>query len=147
MAQRKLEHYCAYQERCHSEVKKKLSDLGFWGDWAEEIIQKLIDDNFLSEERFVGSYCRSKFKYKRWGKLKIVRKLREKRLSKSMIDFGLKEIEEEEYWKTLNYLFEKKSTTLKEEDPRKRKKKILDYLTQKGYESSLIWKVLNERLL
>ena len=44
-ALKKLQHYCAYQDRCHSEVRTKLLDLKIYGDELEEIITELIADN------------------------------------------------------------------------------------------------------
>jgi len=139
-AKDKLEHYCAYQERCHSEVKQKLWTLGFWGDWAESVIEHLIDENFLDEERYVCSFVRSKFKYKKWGRRKILMKLKQKRISQRLIDHGFKEIDEEEYLQTLDVLIEKKRKVIREENPFKRNQKLANYLIQKGYEMDLIWK-------
>lgn len=142
----KLEHYCAYQERCNYEVRNKLWKLGFWGDWADDIVMHLIDENFLNEERFARSFARGKFRFKKWGKIKIRQKLFEKRVAKKLINFAIeKEIEDEVYWQTLTKLLDKKDKTLKEEDIFVRKKKIYNYLFQKGFESGLIWKAINEK--
>ena len=140
----KLQRYCAYQERCHHEVKEKLSGFGIWGDWADQIIVRLIEENFLNEERYAGCIVRGKFKYKKWGRIKIIQRLKEKRISPNLIRLSLKEISEEDYLATLQLLIEKKddSLHLKETDPFKRKQKIAKYLQQKGYESPLIWEYL-----
>ena len=140
----KLEHYCAYQERCNYEVRNKLWTLGFWGDWADEIVMHLIDENFLHEERFARTFARGKFRFKKWGKIKIRQKLREKRVNKKLIDFAIdKELDDEDYWKVVEGLVAKKDKTLREDDLFVRKKKIFNYLFQKGFESGLIWKAIN----
>lgn len=142
----KLEHYCAYQERSHYEVKNKLWTLGFWGDWAEDIIVHLIDENFLNEERFACSFAGGKFRIKKWGRIKIKQKLREKRVKPKLIDYAFsKEIPQEDYWNTLTTLLEKKDKILREDDKFKRKKKLFNYLFQKGYEPALVWKAINEK--
>lgn len=140
----KLQRYCAYQERCHQEVREKLSDLGIWGDWADQIIVQLIEENFLNEERYACCIARSKFKYKQWGRTKIIQRLKEKRISPYLIKLSLKEIDEEEYIATLQRLMEKKDNALqlRESNPFNRKQKIAKYLQQKGYEPALIWKYL-----
>ena len=51
-ALQKLKHYCAYQERCHSEVRQKLYRLGVWKREHDEILATLIEENYLNEERF-----------------------------------------------------------------------------------------------
>jgi len=139
----KMERYCAYQDRCHYEVKNKLWELGFWGDWAGEIIVQLIEDDFLNEERFACSFARGKFRMKRWGRVKISKKLREKRITPRLIKFAIeKEIEEEVYLETLNMLIDKKRRLLKVEDVFIQNGKIANYCIQKGYEVGLVWQVL-----
>jgi regulatory protein len=64
----KLRHYCAYQERCHEEVRTKLLSLKIYGSDLEEIINKLIEDDFLNEERFAKAYAGGKFRIKKWGR-------------------------------------------------------------------------------
>ena len=67
-ALQKLQRYCAYQDRCHQEVRAKLLSLGVYGDEMEEIIVSLIEDKFLDEERFARSFARGKFRLKQWGR-------------------------------------------------------------------------------
>ena len=78
---RKIENYCAYQERCHSEVKRKLNSLGVFGQDVDEYLFYLIDENFLSETRFSEAYVRGKFNYKNWGKIKIIKELKARDIS------------------------------------------------------------------
>ena len=80
-ALQKLQAYCAYQERCHQEVSAKLADLGMYGDKADEIISKLIENNFLNEERFAIAYARGKFRIKQWGKIRIRQGLKQRHTS------------------------------------------------------------------
>lgn len=80
-ALKKIEKYCAYQERCHEEVRSKLYTFGLGADDVEEIITKLIQSNFLNEERFARAYCGGKFRQKKWGRLKIIRELKKKKLA------------------------------------------------------------------
>ena len=67
-ATKKLEHYCAYQERCHKEVRQKLLSMRMIPESIDTIIVHLIKHNFLNEERFTKAYVRGKFKFKSWGK-------------------------------------------------------------------------------
>jgi regulatory protein len=141
-ALQKLQRYCAYQDRCHTEVRTKLLDLGVYGDTLEEIMAELITDNFLNEERFARSYVRGKFRIKQWGRVRIKQELKFKKISAYCLKKGLEEIEETEYLKTLNKLLTKKNKTLKEPDDFKRKAKLANYVIQKGYEPSIVWDML-----
>ena len=105
--QQKMEHYCAYQERCHQEVEKKLNSLGVIQIAQEEIIGHLIQNNYLNETRFAKSFARGKFRAKKWGKNRILRELKMRNISEYNIKKGLEEIPEEEYLATFYILFEK----------------------------------------
>lgn len=138
-----IQHYCAYQERCHSEVRNKLLELDFRGSMLEEAMASLIADDFLNEERFARSYTRGKFRMKQWGRKKIVYELKAKKVSEYCIRKGLLEIGDEEYRNTLRLLFEKKGAELKsEKNIWIRKQKVQRYLIQKGYEHDMISELL-----
>ena len=134
-----MQRYCAYQDRCHQEVRKKLMEMGVYPDWREEVIVELIQENFLNEERFARSFARGKFRMKQWGKLRILRELKQRDISEYCIRKAMDEIEEEDYLKTLQLLIEKKANQLKETDSYKKRNKIVQYLLQRGYESALAW--------
>ncbi len=80
-AQKKLEHYCAYQERCHQEVEQKLRSMNMIPEVIEIIIGNLIEENYLNETRFAQSFARGKFRIKKWGKERIVRELKNENFS------------------------------------------------------------------
>ncbi|MBP6234345.1 MAG: RecX family transcriptional regulator, partial [Chitinophagaceae bacterium] len=88
-ALQKLKHYCAYQERCHSEVKEKLYQLGVWKKEHDEIIASLIEENYLNEERFAVAYAGGHFRIKQWGRIKIKYELKQKQVSEYSIKKAL----------------------------------------------------------
>ena len=142
-ALQKLRQYCAYQERSHYEVEQKLWELGLPGKVHATLIAKLIEDDYLNEERFAIQFAGGKFRMKDWGRKKILYALREKKVSEYSIKKAMKEISEEAYLKTLESLAEKKYALLKGELPALRKKKTMEYLITKGYEPDLVYGVLN----
>ncbi|PZR29525.1 MAG: RecX family transcriptional regulator [Citrobacter freundii] len=143
-ALQKLRHYCAYQERSHSEVRDKLYQLGVWKKDHDEIIASLIEDNYLNEERFAIAFAGGKFRMKHWGRVKIRYELKQKQVSEYSIKKAMKEIKEEDYLKLLEKLAEDKYASLKGEQYFVRKKKTQDYLMQRGFEPELITRTLNE---
>ena len=78
---KKIEFYCAYQERCKMEVAQKLRKLGIFGDELEKYICDLIDNDFLNEKRFSECYVRGKFNNNNWGRIKIIRELKSRKIS------------------------------------------------------------------
>lgn len=141
----KLQAYCAYQERCHYEVRRKLIDLGIYGDDIDQITATLIEDNYLNEMRFAEAYAGGKFRIKKWGKYKIKRELKYKKVSEYCIKKAIKsEISDKDYYSTLVHVLEKKDRLLKEPNHYKRKQKLAKYALTKGFESAFIWELINE---
>jgi regulatory protein len=141
-ALQKLKHYCGYQERSHSEVKEKLYSLGVWKKDHDEIISTLIEENYLNEERFAMAFAGGKFRMKQWGRVKIRYELKQKQVSDYCIKKAMKQIDEEEYFKTAEKLARSKYGSLKTEQYLVRKKKTMDYLMQKGFENDLIRQIV-----
>jgi regulatory protein len=142
----KAKHYCGYQERNHQEVKEKLYSFGLYKQQVEELLSQLIEENYLNEERYAIQFAGGKFRMKQWGRVKIKYELKQKRISEYCIKKGLKEIDEEDYRKTLQKLAEKKWASVKGEGVNHFVKltKTTDYLLQKGYEPELIKQAITE---
>jgi regulatory protein len=138
-----LKRFCAYQDRCHSETRARLGQLGLWGEEAERIICTLIEEDYLNEARFARSFARGKFRMKGWGRIRIARALEAKQLSAPCIREGLQEIDPEAYQQTLEKLARQKYASLRGERRLARQSKTIRYLLAKGYESSLISGVLD----
>jgi regulatory protein len=142
-ATKALENYCAYQERCHKEVEQKLYDLKMIPEAKEHILLHLMQHNFLNEERYAKSFVRGKFTIKKWGKIKITNELKFKNISAYNIKTALKEINEDDYYTTLKAIAIKKEALLKESNSFKRRSKLSTFLISKGYESTLVFEVVN----
>lgn len=143
-ATKKLEHYCAYQDRCHEEVIQKLRSMKMDQDEIDQIIVQLIADNFLNEERFACSYARGKHRIKHWGKIRIVNELKFRKISQYNINLALKEITTEEYEATFHNLAEQNWESIRESNPLKKRKKFCDYVLRKGFESNLVYEKVKE---
>jgi regulatory protein len=138
----KAESYCAYQERSQYEIRNKLYEWGLHQKDVEEIITELIGENFLNEERFAMAYTSGKFRIKGWGKIKIKQGLKLKGIPDKMIQKALKAIDEEDYLKQLMYILEKKSNSVPEKDPFRRRYLLTRFAAGKGYEQDLISDIL-----
>ena len=139
IALQKIKQYCAYQERCHAEVRDKLYSFGLKKSEVEGIISSLITENYLNEERFAIHFAGGKFRMKQWGKIKIKKALKLKQVSEYCIKKALKEIDSTEYEKTFQKLAGQKLKTLKsEKNIFIKKRKLQDYLLQKGFENEMI---------
>ena len=140
----KIAKYCAYQERHHQEVRDKLYSFGLHSNEVEGLIVEMIEQNYLSEERYAVSYCRGKHLLKKWGRNKIIRELKIKRISDYCIKRGLQEINEEVYQNNLNVLLESHWNKHKDLNSFQRKNKCAQHLMRKGYEPELVWSQIKE---
>ncbi|KAF2518222.1 RecX family transcriptional regulator [Flavobacterium zhairuonense] len=141
-ALQKLEHFCAYQERCHDEVVSKLYSLKMTTDEIDSIVVQLIEGNFLNETRFACSFARGKHRMKSWGKIRITNELKLRNISSTNINLALKEISPEEYEITFNELSKKCWNSIQEKNILKKRKKFCDYLLRRGYESNFVYEKL-----
>jgi regulatory protein len=137
----KLARYCAYQERCISEIKQKIHELDPSAE-QEIYIQWLQENNYLNESRFIGLYIRSKFNQKKWGRGKIQFELRKKGISDSQIQVHWNEIAEEDYSEALKTLLEKKAASLKSGTSNEKYQKCYRTGLSKGFEPGLVSQVL-----
>ncbi|MFV0565031.1 MAG: regulatory protein RecX [Flavobacteriaceae bacterium] len=140
----KMEHYCAYQERCHKEVEQKLQSMGMIPDAANLVIAHLIEHKFLNETRFAKAFAQGKFRIKNWGKNRIVNELKQRHISAYNINEALKQIQQDEYTEVLYRLAQKKANSLTEKNLWKKRKKLTDYLLYRGWEAHLVYGVVNE---
>ena len=142
VALNKLQQYCAYQDRCHAEVRSKLLSLKVYGEELEEIMAALIDENYLDELRYAKSYVRGKFNIKKWGRNKIIQHLNQNQISDYCIRKALLEIEEDAYIETLREVFTKKYESLDENlSEFIRKNKSITYCLSRGFEMDIIMKI------
>jgi regulatory protein len=143
-AHEKLTTYCAYQERCPWDVRKKLAIKGIQGELAEKLIAEMIAGEFLDEERYARSFARGKFRLKKWGRSRIQRELKMRQVPEKLIKLALTEIDPIEYYDSLLNQTEKKWDQTKDSDPFKKKYKVSQYLMSKGFEFDLIKEAIGE---
>jgi regulatory protein len=141
----KARSFCAYQERCKSEVVFKIHSFGLSEEQTEVIIKDLEEEDFLNEERFALAYARGKFSQLQWGRIKIKSELFSKGLPDSLIREAMDTIPDEEYLGCITSLVEAKRNSLSSiDDLHVLKHKIYSFLASKGFEEHLIYNEINK---
>ncbi len=140
----KAEHYCAYQERCHQEVKNKLVTMRMIPEAIDVIMVHLIEHDFLNETRFAASFARGKHRIKHWGTVRIIRELKMRGISAYNIQQGLKELVVEDYHTSFDLLAEKHWNQMTEKNKMTKRRKFCDFLLRKGFESDLVYAKVKE---
>lgn len=141
----KTQEYCAYQERCKQDVLNKLYSWGVDNTRANKIIEVLINDNFINESRFASSFARGKFYHNKWGKIKITYELCLRKIDETLIQKGINEIPDTEYFAVIKTLIHKKSKEIKEKDKFLKNQKIARYLTARGFEPDIVFSLLHNK--
>ncbi len=139
----RIRKYCAFQERCQQEVRNKLYEWGIYSTQVESMIAQLITEGFINEERFAKLFVGGKFRIKKWGKQKIKIELKKRKISSYCIDSAMDEIDDHEYYETLQNLIQKKKKELKASDSYILKNKLAHFAVSKGFESETVWELLN----
>ncbi|MEM6726684.1 MAG: RecX family transcriptional regulator [Bacteroidota bacterium] len=144
MALARLQRYCAYQDRCHQEVRSKLLDLKVYGDDLEWVMDELIKEKFLDELRFAQSFARGKFRNNKWGKIKIKIELKKKAVTDYCIRKAMNEIDPDDYEAVLQKLIQQKWDRTKAKSDYERKQKTAAFAIGKGFENKLVWPMLDK---
>jgi len=138
----KSRRFCAYQERCIFDLKKKLYEWKVRPVVMQKIVSALEDEDYLNEERFARVFTSGKFRIKKWGRNKIKAGLRGRRISDQSIQLGLDEIDEQEYLEVLEDILEKKRTQIERGECTDVKRKLYNFALSRGFESHLVMKLL-----
>lgn len=140
----KIEHYCAYQERSHIEVKNKLASLGVYGHTADEIMAQLIQNDYLNETRFAFQFARGKFRVKKWGRIRIRIELKKRQVSEYNIHHSLNQIDPITYTNSFEQWARQKWENLSQNSRSNDevKRKWIRYFQYRGWENELIYDML-----
>ena len=142
----KMAKYCAYQERCTKDVTEKLNTFEIPAKEKDDILNYLIDNRFVDNNRFAKAFVRGKINQSGWGLNKIRFHLAQKGIDKAIIDEALQTYDEETYRQRLLDILKSKSKTVKAENDFEKNRKLAAYAMQKGFEANLVWEVIKEGL-
>jgi regulatory protein len=135
---------CAGREMCLHDVRQKLISRGIPAGETEKILNLLTEGKFIDEERYAMAYSKDKFKYNKWGKLKIAAGLRIKKIPDEIIARAMTSINETEYTDLLKSIIIRQQKSVHAKNKYDLKGKILRHCLSKGFESHLIYDLLNE---
>ncbi|MCC5937366.1 MAG: RecX family transcriptional regulator [Lunatimonas sp.] len=135
--------YCAYQERCESEVRAKLEEMELPDTQIDVVVRRLSEEGFFDERRFVEAFVRGRFSIKKWGRVRIRQELKLRGISDELIRFGMELIETEDYLQVLNSLAERKWQATHESNLFTKKAKVQRFLAFRGFENELIREIID----
>jgi regulatory protein len=143
----RLARTCSRSEECSPDIRKKIRELGGDEELQEKILQRLIAENFVDDERYVRAYVRDKFRFNKWGRVKMRYYLKMKGLSDSVIETGFEEIDEEDYQTLLIKTMKEKAGTIKKSNKFEKMGQVIRFAQGRGFEPELIHRYLNIALV
>lgn len=135
---------CSRSEKCTSEIQEKLKLWGLSKENSEPIIEKLIAEKYIDDERFARAFVKDKFRFNHWGRQKIEYMLRAKRISQEILELAFEELEDEGYANELLKLLTDKAKTVKGKDQYDTRNKLMRFAMGRGFESGKIYAALKE---
>ena len=139
----KASYYCSLSEHCIQKVREKLVQWGTPKEFIDPIIDKLLEDDYINEERFARAFVKDKFRFNHWGRIKITTHLRALAISSDIIAKAIEEIDEDEYAEILDETVEKKRKTIKKGTDYEIRAKLLRHALSRGFEYNLVASKLN----
>lgn len=135
-------YLCSKGEKCKSDIRKKLYDWKAKPEEFDRIIGELVKQQFIDEERYTNYYVKDKFRFNKWGRIKIKAMLFQKQIPENLILEALGKIKEEDYIEMLINVIKDKQKNIRETDTYKKKVRLLQFASGRGFEPNLILKVL-----
>ena len=136
---------CSRGEQAESDLREKLRKWEVSPPDADRIIQRLKEENFLSDERYARAFVRDKARFNGWGRIKIAHALRQKHIDSQWIELALAdEIDEAAYHDTLIRLMQGKLRSVASREPQAARAALLRFAASRGFESDLCYRCLDE---
>ncbi|MBO7570789.1 MAG: RecX family transcriptional regulator [Bacteroidales bacterium] len=137
----KSQAYCSRAEKCESDVRTYLYKQGVDSETISKIIESLVDDKFVDNDRYARAFVSDAFKFNKWGKLKIRQALLAKGISDKIMSEPLAEIDDAEYMSLLETILRTKLKSVHGDDDYKIKASVFRFAYSRGFEPELVDKV------
>jgi regulatory protein len=138
----KASELCSRSEKCRYDIEIKCHDWQLSSEETSSLLVYLLKEGFINHERFAFSFVNDKFKFNKWGKIKLAYALRQKQLEEKYIQLALANIPDDAYQQTLHDLISAKAKTIKEKDIYIHRSKLLAFAQSRGFETDLALKII-----
>ena len=140
----KAMNLCSKREYCCHDIREKLLTWGISKNDSKRIISELTSERFIDEARYANAFVKDKFKYNKWGKVKIAAHLKIRQIPEHIIRSAIDSIDDQEYLNVIRNLISLHKKAVKAKNQYDLKGKLLRYGLSKGFESSLLYEILND---
>ena len=129
---------CASSEHCSQEMLDKMTRWQLPEEEQARVMEYLVKNNYIDEERFTHAFVMDKIRYNKWGRRKIEQTLWQKRIPKDIQTKILDEIDENEYLNVLRPLLKSKRRSIQTKNDYELNMKLIKFALSRGFTFELI---------
>lgn len=130
----KATEICSRSEKCIYDIILKCREWQLSRDETAEVIDYLLKEKFVDQLRYATSFVHDKFRFNKWGKIKLAYALRQKQVEEEYIKEALSRLPAEAYLTVLKDLISAKANTIKDQQPFAKRQKLLAFAQSHGFE-------------
>ena len=138
-----LASLCAQAEHCEKEMRDKLKRWDIDESAQDRIIQRLINERYIDDERYARAFVKDKIRYNKWGQRKVQQGLWQKHIAPEIQQRVLDEIDENEYLDVLRPLLRQKRKTIKAQNDYELNQKLVRFAFGRGFTFDIIRQCLD----
>ena len=142
----KLAARCSTSEQCLSDIEAKLSRYDLTEEEHTHILRHLIEEKYIDNRRYAEAFVRDKYRFNKWGRIKIAQGLRIKGIDNDMIEAAMETINEKEYIDILRDLIKTKRKSTRGASEYEINGKLIRFATGRGFEFDTIRKCINDNV-
>ena len=134
---------CAQAEHCQQEMRDKMRRWELDETVQNRIIDRLIKERYVDDERYARAFVKDKIRYNKWGRRKVQQALWQKHIDADVQQRVLDEIDEIEYLDILRPLLKQKRKSIKAESDYELNQKLVRFALGRGFGFDIIRQCLN----
>lgn len=139
----KLAARCSVSEQCLSDIEAKLSRYDLTEEEHTRILRHLVEEKYVDDRRYAEAYVKDKYRFNKWGRIKIAQGLRLKGIDNETIKSAMETIDEEEYLSILRDLIKAKRKSTRGTSEYEINGKLTCFATGRGFEYAAIRRCIN----
>ena len=134
---------CAQAEHCQQEMRDKMRRWELDETVQNRIIDRLIKERYIDDERYARAFVKDKIRYNKWGRRKVQQGLWQKRIDADIQQRVLDEIDEKEYLDVLRPLLKQKRKSIRAANDYELNQKLARFALSRGFTFDLIRQCLD----
>ena len=134
---------CAQAEHCQQEMRDKMRRWELDESVQNRIIDRLIKERYVDDERYARAFVKDKIRYNKWGRRKVQQGLWQKRINADIQQRVLDEIDEKEYLDILRPLLKQKRKNIRAASDYELNQKLARFALSRGFTFDLIRQCLD----